>query len=380
MMLNMSWEDFWWNNITGARTVVNRVSMALLENKMVMLKVPSDLPWRYAMRSAIQTSFSNRTDLREVVIEIIDEADQNPDNMEPGRFILRNYASRAVEAGYREKSRTSIQEYISDKNVIRNRIIWMKGLEKGTAAQWVRFCRGFSPRNVIDGLFVLEVHDKVTASELRSMEYIDFDDCVSSYDVQQFNSFILDEQGLYTTEWKQYISAVAAIVCGADAETSEMLLKIVDFQTETAIEGLQRICEMGEFERRGGAAFSDHPLWHLRQNNTDELLHRIWTAQIRILFPIIELERQKLIEKLGPEIEKALERDEVTQFGTILTDPKEIELGTLCFMMNKTHGDYRMLYVPEESDRMRIRFLHNCRNKLAHMNCCTPDEIAALLN
>ena len=43
-MRYIAWEEFWWNNITGARTVVDRVAMALLENKMIVLKVPSDLP------------------------------------------------------------------------------------------------------------------------------------------------------------------------------------------------------------------------------------------------------------------------------------------------------------------------------------------------
>ena len=73
-----AWEEFWWNSITGARTVVDRVAMALLENKMVVLKVPSDLPWRYPMRSAIQNAFNERTDARDIVIETIDAVIRSP--------------------------------------------------------------------------------------------------------------------------------------------------------------------------------------------------------------------------------------------------------------------------------------------------------------
>ncbi len=69
------------------------------------------------------------------------------------------------------------------------------------------------------------------------------------------------------------------------------------------------------------------------------------------------------------------------QFGAAVTDPAEVELGTLCYMMRcRVSGDYRMLYIPEEADRERIRFLHECRNKLAHMNCCAPGQVAALLD
>ena len=380
-MRYIAWEELWWNNITGARTVVDRVAMALLENKMVVLKVPSDLPWRYPMRSAIQNAFNERTDSRDIVIETIDAVDNNPANLEPGRFILQNYAASAIKAGYREKARISIQEYISDRNVIKNRIIWVKGLDEKTAGKWLQFCRGFSPRSAADGLFVLEVHGNITATESKYIQYINFDDCVSSYDVQQLNCFILDDQKLYTTNWKRYISTTVATVCGVDAEISEMLLKVVDFRNETAIDGLKRINEMGDFERRGTEKDSDHPLWHFRNNNTAELSHRIWTAQIQVLFPIIELERQKLIEKWHSASETALKENDVTQFGAVITAPAEAELGTLCFMMScKVYGDYRMLYIPDEADRERIRFLHDCRNKLAHMNCCTPNEVAGLLD
>lgn len=380
IMRYTAWEEFWWNSITGARTVVDRVAMALLENKMVVLKVPSDLPWRYPMRSAIQNAFNERTDARDIVIETIDAVDNNPTDQEPGRFILQTYASSSIRTGYREKSRISIQDYISDRNVIKNRIIWVKGLDQRTAGKWLSFCRGFSPRSAADGLFVLEVHGNFTSGDSRYIQSIDFDDCVSSYDVQQFNSFIMDESS-YSTDWKRYIAAAAASVCGTDAELSAMLLEQVDFRSETAVDGLQRIDRQGDFDRRGAEDGSDHPLRYLRTGGTAELWRRIWTAQIQVLFPLIELERQKLIEKWHDSIEEALQENHVEQFGAAVTDPAEVELGTLCYMMRcRVSGDYRMLYIPEEADRERIRFLHECRNKLAHMNCCAPGQVAALLD
>ena len=378
-MRYISWEEFWWNNITGAHTVVDRVAMALLENKMVILKVPSDLPWRYPMRSAIQSAFNERADARDVVIETLDAVDNNPSNLEPGRFILQHYASSAIKAGFREKARIRIQDYISDRNVIRNRIIWVKGLDEKSAGKWIQFCRGFSPRSATDGLFVLEVHGNISSIESSHIQYIDFDDCVSSYDVQQFNSFILDEQKQETINWKRYISTVTAAVCGVDAEVSEMLIRLTNFRIETAIEGLRHVDSLGEFDRRGADINSTHPLWHIRNNNLAELQHRIWTAQIQVLFPMIELERQSLTQKWNNAIKEALATQQIEQFGTILTDPAEVELGTLCYMMSCKVGSNRLLYIPEEQDRKRVRFLHNCRNKLAHMNCCTPDEVVGLL-
>lgn len=382
-MIDMLWEEFWWNNITGAHVVVSKVVDALLENKMVVLKVPSDLPWRYSMRSSIHTAFQERTDARDVVIEAIDVVDDNPDDLEPGRFLLQKYASSAVARGYREKSKISIQEYIAQKDVIKNRILWVKGLEGAIANKWIKFCKGFTPKTAAEGLFVLEIHGEAVLPESRFIEYIDFKECVSSYDVQLFNSFVLDEDEeiAYGSDlWKRYISTTAAMVCNIDAEVSERLLRDVDFSVESAIDGVARIAQMSEFSRRGTEEGSEHVLWLYRNKKNAELNHRIWASQVQVLFPVIEMERIEIIEKYRDVISQALADNYIAQYGEQITDPMEVELGTLCYMMSHRKDIYYMLYIPDEIDRKRIRFLHECRNLLAHVSCCAPVQVKRLLD
>ena len=386
-MVDISWEEFWWNNITGAHVVVSRVADALLENKMVILKVPSDLPWRYSMRSSIHTAFQERTDTRDVVIETIDVADDNPENLEPGRLLLQKYATSSISKGYRERSKVSIQDYISQKDVIRNRIIWVKGIDGATTDKWINFCKGFTPKTAAEGLFVLEVRGKITPPENRFIEYIDFSECVSSYDVQLFNSFVLDDEdeniGYKSDIWKKYISATAAMVCNVDAEVSERLLHAVDFRCESAIDGIARIAEMPEFSRRGVESGADHVLWLYRNGKNTELMHRIWASQVQVLFPVIEMERIEIIEKYRSEIKDALQTNVISQYGEQISDPMEVELGSLCYMMShRQNSDAYMyiLYIPEEKDRERIKFLHECRNLLAHVSCCEPNQVRKLLD
>lgn len=381
-MINMSWEEFWWNNITGAHVVVSKVADALLENKMVVLKVPSDLPWRYSMRSSIHTAFQERTDARDVVIESIDAIDDIPDDLEPGRFLLQKYAASSVARGYREKSKVSIQDYIAQKDVIKNRILWIKGLEGTVANIWIKFCKGFTPKTAAEGLFVLEIHGKISSSESRFIEYIDFSECVSSYDVQLFNSCVLDEDIAHGSNlWKKYISTTAAMVCDVDAEVSELLLRDVDFRKETAIDGIARISEMPDFSRRGTEDGSEHVLWLYRNNKIAELNHRIWAAQVQVLFPVIEMERIDIIEKYHDTISQALTDNYISQYGEQITNPMEVELGSLCFMMSHKQDAYMyMLYIPDEADRERIRFLHECRNLLAHVSICNSDQVRQLLD
>ena len=380
-MSNFSWNEFWWNNITGPHVVVNKVSEALLDNHMVALSVPTDLPWRHAMRGAIQTAFRDRLDISDIVIEPIDVVDDNPDNIEPGRFILSRFASSTISRGYREKSKASIQEYITAKNVIKNRIVWVKGLRGTTANQWIKFCRGFDHRQVQDGLFVLEVQGEIHQADVRPLELIDFGDYVSNYDVQLFNSFVLDDQDRYSDVWKKYIASVAALICDTDAEVSAELLETMDFQRQSAIDGIKTIADSPEYARRGTDESSNHVLWYCRDDQTAELEHRLWSAQVQVLFPIIEMERVSLIEKWHDIIQDALDNNYITQYNEQLMDAIDVELGSLCYMMkHRTDTGLYMLYIPDEEERDWISFLHDCRNQLAHASCCTTNQVVRLLD
>lgn len=373
------WEEFWWNYITGPNVVVSSVVSALLNGKMVVLKVPSDLPWRHSMRSAVHTAFSERSDCSDVVIELIDLRDENARQMQPGRFILDRFATPTISRGYREKSKVTVQDYISAKDIIKNRIVWIKGIDPDVAGEWIRFCRGFSQRSAAQGVFVLEVNENTSVTETNLLRVINFSDCVSNYDVQLFNSFVLGNQKQYSDGWKKYIAVCTAAICGVDAEISQTMLQSLDFRVESPLEGIRQIDQMPDFMRRGENG-SNHVLWHYRNGDMALLEHRLWSAQVQVLFPMIELERVELIGRYERQIREVLASGGITQYNQILQEPMDVELGTLSYLMGaKMEDGFYTLYIPSEEDRKRIRFLHTCRNQLAHASCCTPEQVEQLL-
>lgn len=373
------WEEFWWNHITGPNVVVSSVVSALLDGKMVVLKVPSDLPWRHSMRSAVHTAFSERSDCSDVVIELIDLRNENARQMQPGRFILDRFATPTISRGYREKSKVTVQDYISAKDIIKNRIVWIKGIDPDVAGEWIRFCRGFSQRSAAQGLFVLEVNENTSVTETNLLRVINFSDCVSNYDVQLFNSFVLGNQKQYSDGWKKYIAVCTAAICGVDAEISQTMLQSLDFRVESPLEGIRQIDQMPDFMRRGENG-SNHVLWHYRNGDMALLEHRLWSAQVQVLFPMIELERVELIGRYERQIREVLASGGITQYNQILQEPMDVELGTLSYLMGaKMEDGFYTLYIPSEEDRKRIRFLHTCRNQLAHASCCTPEQVEQLL-
>jgi hypothetical protein len=210
---------------------------------------------------------------------------------------------------------------------------------------------------------------------------VDYSQFVSRYDVQLLNSFILDDQQQWSNAWRQYISAVTAAVSDTDAEISELLIRSVSYATQTLIEGLSRVAAMPEYCNRGTDDLSEHILKFYRTGNTAEINRRIWSAQVQTLFPIIEMERIEIINRYHVSIQQALQDEKASQYGKVITDPIEVELGTLCYLMTRRKEDaLYSLYIPDETSRDRIRFLHECRNKLAHVECCTPQQVAKLLN
>jgi hypothetical protein len=160
---------------------------------------------------------------------------------------------------------------------------------------------------------------------------------------------------------------------------SAQLLTEVDFRTEEPLEGIRRLAEHPNFEQRGTEE-PDHVLYLCRQGREDALTQRIWSAQVQVLFPVIELERIRIIRQIQTELEKTLENYTITQYGKAITAPMDVELGTLDYLLHSRGEDDRYkLYIAQENLRERIGFLHQCRNLLAHADICTPEQVAQII-
>ena len=377
----ISADEFWWDNITGPRRFVTKVLSVLNQNQVALLEVPSDLPWRHTMRGEIEARFRDSMDSSKIVIDFIDAKD-DIGNEEPGTFILNRYAAfdEEIRDGFRETKKNNIQNYIKKNKVLKNRIVWIKGLSADSAQDWISFCEKYRIEAITEGCFVLEIQGKVEWTEMSNMQIIPYEEYVSQYDVQLFNSQYLDEKYDYSEGWKMYISALCAQLCETDAEISKSLIDLGDFDRALPEHLIERIATDDEFVRRGADQDSGHILSIVRQKNKKEIQNRIWRAQMQIFFPVIELERINLIDKLFDKIQDALTNNYVEQYHIQKYDPYDAELGTLLYMnKHKDRASKFILHIPEQEDREKIDFLHTCRNLLAHVKCCSPDQIKKLL-
>lgn len=380
--MDMHWSDFWWKNITGANYIVKKVAETLIANKAVILNVPYDLPWRHDMRAAVENTYKPYAESSYVIIDQIDDSDDRAEDVSIGTFLLRrNGQKREIVNGYRDRGGKSIQAYLIDNAVLKDRIIWVKGLDTKRAKDWITFVERYDSKAAKDGLFVLEIPGKTEDASYNNIHIVRYGDYVTDYDVQLLNSFILSEREDLSEGWKRYISNLAAMLCETDAESSEWLISNTNFTKMDPVAAIGRMSAVPKFKMRGKADDTEHVLALFRSEETKELERRIWSSQIRTLFPIIELEKKSIIDEYYDVIKKTLTVYDYRQYEKTVTDPYDLEIGSLYYLT--THhspaGGY-MLYIPDEIIREKIGFLRKCRNTLAHTHYCTPDEVDKLLS
>lgn len=85
--------------------------------------------------------------------------------------------------------------------------------------------------------------------------------------------------------------------------------------------------------------------------------------------------RQGIIRVLFESLKQVLESADVYQYGVVLKDPKATELGTLAHLLKTSQ-----MRVADVNIKNRIFFLQECRNKIAHMDCCNPAEVKELFH
>ena len=373
-MNSNSWSEFWWANITGAHLVISKIVEALTENCTVIIDIPVDLPWRHQMRSSAEDEFRKLSGISDTILEVVDATDDVPVDVAPGRFLLDRFAqNKEVRNGYRERSQRSIQEYIIENTVLKNRIIWVKGMLNSQVSDWLSFCRDYNSNNEENGLFVLEIQGGVHKQD-NNMRSIRLLECISNYDVQLFSSFIVEEKSALSNVWRRYLSTATAIICDIDAEIASHLLEIIDPKKQSPLDIIMEMASWQEYSVRGADDESNHIFMHCRNNNKKELEQRLWKAQVQVLFPLIEMERIKIIESYYRELQTTIEQKHIEQYGEKITKPIQLELGTLCFLMN------RYSCIRDKDARERISFLHKCRNHLAHAHCCSTSEVCELLD
>ena len=374
-MQDFSPENFWWNNITGPSAMISSAENALSEGYSLILGVPAFTPWPEKMRNILHENLSGG----DVYITIINADSECPGSAED--YLLSKYDTNRK---YRSRL-SSVQDFLLRNNSLRNHIFWIYNFrDKLQVSGWLNFCAKYPSDSAEKGLFILDTEHENLLPAGR-MTAVNFSDYAESYDTMIFASFLLDNKEysrpLYTRKWKSYLSSLAAMLCGSDAEVAERFLRSADFTCNEPLNVLQMIAH--DFPQR--CADSNHILGMINSDDESAVMNRIWTAQVQVFFPMIEIARVRILrsdESLAGRIQFALTYLEshgkpMTQSdGKIVTDIEDIDIGGMFHLICKAN----MIKTNDSMLGEYVSLLRSFRNSLAHMTPCRADEIRELLD
>lgn len=381
-MTEGDWAEFWWRRVPGPNEVLRRAGDALAEGCSVVLRLPQDLPWRHAMRDVLRESLQADGDMGAVSIDFLDVEDEVRDGYGVAQTIVDRFATPDVRVRYRPgRGLSRDQEYLLRQGVLRNEVLWVKGLNDKSVEEWEEFCASWKGRTTADGLFILE--DRRQAGSVpRGLETVDYSKLANGYSVQLFNGFVLASDSfpeLAPTE-RRYVAALATSLCGHDVEVANALVLGHDLLHEDPIKAVQATAE--GFSNSGrGRSDPGHIVELCRRGESDKVARRVWAAQLEVLYPMIESERLEVTDALRDQIDDVIAETGIEQFGAEVTSADDVELGTLVHLMSvdERTGE-RPVDVHDRGLRDRIFLLWKCRNNLAHHKCCSPEQIRQLLS
>lgn len=348
-------KTLWWTQVTNAVSYVTDIKQSLLEEKSILLKYSSGMPWR------------------DQLVDVITEAvrQQNGDKKfmavsgvtEPGAYLLKEFCKPEKRAKYRPSKGYSSFFAESDDIVLHDRYLWITISDSDALDKWMAFISDYikGRRNKNKAVFILEWQGENMPSTKKGIKVYSFDDYIGEYDRMIF-AMLAASNVKEPLLIKRYLAELVVNTAGNDIELAAECLKESTAFLENPLEFIHSVCDNGR--RSNGEMFG-------YSKNTDEVEHLIWLAQIKTIYPYLEEYREDFVQKYNRMIAKQLPIQ--ASYGEIYNDPKEVELGTLIYMA----GNGYLQLSQQEYDKLK-RY-KEARNKLSHLTALSIKEIRELL-
>lgn len=349
-------KGIWWGQVTNAVRYVTKIKQSLLEEKSILLKYTSGMPWRDQLEETIvETVKLQNSEKKFVKIPIVSN---------PGEYLLNEFCKKEKRAEYRPTKGYAKFFAESDDIVLHDRYFWVQIDDVACLNNWMNFVSDYikeRDKNDNIAVFILEWAGNESVFVKKGIRILPFDDYVGEYDRIVFA--VLASSSIKENSFvKNYIAELVANVSGNDIELcAECILHYKEF-----LENPWNLIKMiiDEKVRSDGTDFC-------YTKTSEEVNHLIWLAQIKTVYPYLEEYRENFVQKHANAISKRLPIQ--TSYGETYTDPKDVELGTLMYMAGCNN------LVLSTSEYEKLKKYKEARNKLSHLIALTIKEIRELL-
>ncbi len=351
-------DRLWWNQVPNALRFVNSIIDELQDEKNVVLALPQYVPWYLSFRERIE-SLKSQLLSNYVIKNIIDD-----ESKEPGEITLNSFCKKELRDDFRPA--IGYGKFLADtNNTLNSHIAWIKVTSLERANKWSEFISDYSKQKKFygGGMFVVEVLESERLNSPKGITVVSFGEYISEFDYYIFN--ILGSSVLsMSKDLKEYFAEVLTAVVGNDVELAAQCFSsgIHKGFLENPAETIKTVIE--QESRSDGEYF-------VFSKEQSQIEMDVWKAQIKNLFPKIEAYREEFAQTYSSEIAKNLPIS--ASYGEEYELPEEVELGTLYYLAKN-----KMIII-SSTDYSKLKCLKNARNKLAHLNSLTIDEVNDLL-
>lgn len=349
-------DRIWWERVPNAMAFIQDITESLLSEKSVILQSELGMPWYESMVSQIKESVMQQNSSKR--FEVLRQVD------EPGKYLLQEFCKPEKRAAYRPIKTFARFFAESDDIVLHTRYLWVYVSSVEELEKWSAFVADYIKergKNKETAVFILEWQGERVKKSKKGIRIISFEDYINDYDRMVF-SMLASSSVREPVEVKDYLAELASNIAGNDIELSAACVKKHKEFLRDPHTVINEIIKNDQ--RSNGAGF-------IYTGTKEGLEYGIWRAQIKTIYPLIEAYRGAFVKKYSTAISKGLPITSI--YGEVYSDPKDVELGTLVFMVDK--GD---VSIPTK-EYNKLKLFKEARNKLSHLSVLSMEDIQMLL-
>lgn len=336
--------SFWWESVTGPATVVGNIVALLGEAHCVALRRPCHMPWEDRFRDAVIEKLRRQQSTRGLLIEVVEDG-----RLTSPEDVLPSYALDGEALSWRPH-RESLAAFLSRTRALQGLLIWVRNLDADSARKWAEVCSNIKQASAADGVILLECPDMHFAgvSEVR------YASLVSEYASRLLCSTIADSTlpPSSTDARKDYTAALLSRLCEGDVELAVSLSEVYRPGYDEPLDVMVRLNE--GMDKQGMDKPSEK--WYMH----------IWEAQLECLFPILESERLRIVDRHADQLDVLCAEGLTDALDEPIGSRYDIEIGTLYWLSHDGCPNIMRLRNCDENEQARIGILRDCRNSLAH--------------
>ena len=170
-------KNIWWNQVTNAVQYVSQITQKLLEEKSILLRCTSGMPWCAELETSIIEAVKQQNSEKKFV--------KIPAVSDPGAYLLKEFCKPEKRVTFRPGKGCPKFFAESDDIVLHDRYLWVQIDDVNCLENWLTFVFEYVKergKNKNTAVFILEWEGEEQPSMKKGIKVFSFDDFIGEYD------------------------------------------------------------------------------------------------------------------------------------------------------------------------------------------------------